>query len=57
MNDTQSIRMSTLTVSTSSMSNATNITCEAIIYDPLTSDESGPALLLVQGMIVFQPCN
>ena len=43
------LRMSKLRVPVSAIDNATNITCSAVILDPLTIDESEPALLLVQG--------
>ena len=43
---TEGIRRSTLRTSTD---NAANITCTAISASPLASDESDPALLLVQG--------
>ena len=49
VNESQSIRMSTLTVQVSSINDATNITCTAIRPDPLSADESAPGLLLVQG--------
>ena len=43
------IRMSTLRMKVSSTDNATNITCTALKSSPLSSNTSGPALLLVQG--------
>ena len=43
------IRMSTLRMKVSSTDNATNITCTTLKSSPLSSDKSGPALLLVQG--------
>ena len=42
--------MSTLTVTMTSVENATNITCTAFRHDPLSIDRSYPALLLVQGI-------
>ena len=49
VDESQSIRMSTLRVPVSSVDDATNITCTAIKNSPLSSDESAPALLQVQG--------
>ena len=50
----QNTLMSILRVGVSSVSNGTNITCEVIRDNPLTSDKSDPALLLVQGMAIMQ---
>ena len=46
----ENIRMSTLRMTVTSTDNATNITCIAYSKPPTLSAESGPALLLVQGM-------
>ena len=50
VNETLQIRMSTLTVTVTSVENATNITCTAFRHYPLSIDRSNPALLLVQGI-------
>ena len=51
LNSTLNLRMSTLELTVSSTNDATNITCTAISELPsLTSDESAPVLLLVQGI-------
>ena len=46
----QDFRISTLKIKVSSVENATKITCSAVSLDPFTTDESEPALLLVQGI-------
>ena len=48
---TEGVRRSTLRMSVSSTDNAANITCTAISVSPLSSDESDPVLLLVQGIL------
>ena len=49
VDESQSIRMSTLRVPVYSVDDATNITCTAIKTPPLSIDESAPAFLQVQG--------
>ena len=51
---TEGIRRSTLRMSVSSTDSAANITCTAVSASPLSSDESDPALLLVQGIILLR---
>ena len=46
------VRMSTLRVMVTSIDNSSNITCEAITLTPFAKDESDPALLLVQGIML-----
>ena len=50
--ESEGIRMSILRVAVSSIDNATNITCSAVTLSPFTKNESDPALLLVQGIIM-----
>ena len=50
---TNGIIMSTLRLKVTSTDNATNITCTALRFTPLSSNKSEPALLLVQGTIWF----
>ena len=50
VNQTQGIQMSTLQLTASIVDNVTNITCIALSTSPLSSDESEPALLMVQGI-------
>ena len=53
LNKAQDLRMSTLRIVVSSSSyNAVNITCIAVSLSPFTSEESDPALLLVQGYVI-----
>ena len=49
---TEGIRRSTLRMTVSSTDNAANITCTALSVSPLSSDESDPTLLLVQGTTI-----
>ena len=51
VNQTQGILMSTVLLTASIVDNVTNITCIALSTSPLSSDESEPALLLVQGLM------
>ena len=51
LNEAQDIRMSTLRVTDFSTDNTTNVTCTAVVVSPLSSDESEPALLMIQGII------
>ena len=52
VDEVQDLKISTLRVTVASTDNATNITCTAIKLDPFSiSNESEPALLLVQGII------
>ena len=51
VNETLQIYMSTLRMAVTSVNNATNISCVAFSYSPLSSDKSYPAMLLVQGML------
>ena len=48
LDEVQGIRMSTLRMTVSS-TDSVNITCNAISLSPLSSDESEPALMMVQG--------
>ena len=59
VNDTLSIRMSTLKLTASSTDNTTNITCFAASFSPdVTFAESRPVLLLVQGsQDLSEPCT
>ena len=49
---TRNIRISTLRIPVSSTDDATNITCHAIVLTPISSVESSPVLLLVQGIVL-----
>ena len=49
INANQNFRQSTLKWIATSSDNNSGVSCIAIILDPLTNDESDPALLLVQG--------
>ena len=51
LNQAQGIRMSTLRVKHFSTDNTTDVTCTAVVVSPLSSDESEPALLMIQGII------
>ena len=51
VNENLNIRMSTLRMAVVSVNNSTNITCIAFLLDPISSEESDPALLLVQGIV------
>ena len=50
--EARDIRKSTLKMAVTATDNATNITCTAILLSPLSSDESKPVLLLVQGIVL-----
>ena len=53
LDEVQGLRMSTLRVTVASTDNATNITCTVIKLNPFSiSNESKPALLLVQGILL-----
>ena len=53
LNETLNIFKSTLRIMASSTDNAAEIICIAVKVTPLSSDESGPALLLVQGTYLY----
>ena len=50
VNLSQNVRMSILRMTVTSADNAVKITCIASWLKPISSDESDPALLLVQGV-------
>ena len=53
VNLSQNVRMSILRMTVTSADNAVKITCIASWLKPISSDESDPALLLVQGMEIL----
>ena len=52
VDEMEGIRRSTVRIPVSSTDNSANITCIAVSFSPLSKDESDPALLLVQGILL-----